>query len=290
MTVDQCSPSRSPQISQQLKNSPAGREYRLSGPENSSAWQRLSLPQTLAGSRQPRLAPRRRRVPSSETALSNQPVGNNHGSVAPDDVFLNIPYDLYFQDLYLAYIAGAVSLGLHPRATVEIVGGERRLDRIFGLIQACPYSVHDLSRVELDTKRPQTPRFNMPLELGMAIALQKLNPERHVWFLFEARQRRVEKSMSDLNGSDVQIHGGRPKGLFSELASAFIRSQNRTDVEHMQRVFFGLKKALPGLLRKAGTKFPFKARVFDDLRVLALLLSDEYAIESKSGGPNAHVT
>lgn len=107
-----------------------------------------------------------------------------NGRIAREPVFLNIPYDLRFLDLYLAYIAGVVSLGLHPRATVEIVGGERRLDRIFGLIQACPYSVHDLSRVELDTKRPQTPRVNMPLELGMAIAWQKLNPERHVWFVF----------------------------------------------------------------------------------------------------------
>ena len=192
--------------------------------------------------------------------------------------------------MYLGCIAGLVSLGLHPRATVEIVGGERRLDRIFGLIQACPYSMHDLSRVELDTKRPETPRFNMPLELGLAIAWQKLNPERHVWFVFEARQRRIEKSTSDLNGSDAHIHGGRPKGLFSELASAFIRSQNQADVEHMQRVFLGLKKALPGLLRKAGTKSPFEARVFDGLRVPALVLSDQYVIESQGGRSYGYVT
>jgi hypothetical protein len=200
-------------------------------------------------------------------------------------VFLNIPYDVHFQDLYLAYIAGVVSLGLYPRATMEIVGGERRLDRIFGLIQACPYSLHDLSRVELDTTRPETPRFNMPFELGLAVAWQKLNSEDHLWFVFEAKQRRIQKSMSDLDGSDVHIHGGRPNVLFSELANAFIRSQQRTDVQHMRHVFLDLKKALPGLLRKAGTKSPFKARVFDDLRVLALLLSDQYAIES-----SAHVT
>jgi hypothetical protein len=94
------------------------------------------------------------------------------------------------------------------------------------------------------------------------------------------RLRRIEKSMSDLNGSDVQIHGGRPNGLFGELASAFIRSPQQTGVQHMQRVFLGLRKGLPGLLRNAGTKSPFKARVFDDLRVLALVLSDQYAIES----------
>jgi hypothetical protein len=46
----------------------------------------------------------------------------------------------------------------------------------------------------------------------------------------------------------------------------------------MHRVFLGLKEALPGLLRKAGTKSPFKARVFDDLRILARVLSDQYTI------------
>ena len=67
-------------------------------------------------------------------------------------------------------MAGLSALGLFPRATLEIPGGERRLDRIFDLIQTCASSLHDLSRVELDQKRPITPRFNMPFELGLAVA------------------------------------------------------------------------------------------------------------------------
>jgi hypothetical protein len=68
----------------------------------------------------------------------------------------------------MAYIAGITSFGLVPRATLEIPGGKRRLDRIFTLIRGCRYSFHDMSRVELDSKRPPTPRFNMPFELGLA--------------------------------------------------------------------------------------------------------------------------
>src|SRR5271165_6637266 len=49
-----------------------------------------------------------------------------------DGVFLNIPYDQDSEDLFLAYIAGLSVLGLFPRVTLEIAGGERRLDRIFG--------------------------------------------------------------------------------------------------------------------------------------------------------------
>ncbi|MGA9896888.1 MAG: hypothetical protein WBQ09_02230, partial [Terriglobales bacterium] len=90
--------------------------------------------------------------------------------VEQDAVFLNIPYDPQFERLYLAYIVGLTVLGFVPRATLGIPSGARRLERIFGLIQRCRYSVHDLSRVQLDRNAPRTPRFNMPFELGIAVA------------------------------------------------------------------------------------------------------------------------
>jgi hypothetical protein len=99
--------------------------------------------------------------------------------VQPNTVFINIPYDGRFQRLYLANIVGLTMLGLEPRATLGIPGGERRLNRILALIQSCRYSIHDLSRVELDRNSPATPRFNMPLELGMSVTWQELNPSRH---------------------------------------------------------------------------------------------------------------
>jgi hypothetical protein len=56
--------------------------------------------------------------------------------VRPNAVFLNIPYDDRFRRQYLAYIVGLSQLGLQPRATLGIPGGERRLDRILALIQS----------------------------------------------------------------------------------------------------------------------------------------------------------
>ncbi len=78
-----------------------------------------------------------------------------------------------------------------PRATLEIPGGARRLDRILELIRSCAYAIHDLSRVELDAHKPRTPRFNMPFELGLSVAYEKSSKKRkHEWFvcicLFEA--------------------------------------------------------------------------------------------------------
>jgi hypothetical protein len=90
--------------------------------------------------------------------------------VDPKAVFLNIPYDRAFRNLYLAYIVGIYQFELKPRVTLGIPGGARRLDRILDLIQSCPISIHDLSRVEMDRSAPATPRFNMPFELGLAVA------------------------------------------------------------------------------------------------------------------------
>jgi hypothetical protein len=67
-----------------------------------------------------------------------------------DSAFLNIPYDNQYSNLYLAFTGGLCAFGLEPRATLEIASGERRLDRIFDLMTTCPYSFHDLSRVQLD--------------------------------------------------------------------------------------------------------------------------------------------
>jgi len=56
-------------------------------------------------------------------------------------------------------------MGFLPRATLGI-GGNRRLDRIASLIESCSYSIHDLSRVQLNRNAPRTPRLNMPLDLA----------------------------------------------------------------------------------------------------------------------------
>jgi hypothetical protein len=87
-------------------------------------------------------------------------------------------------------MAGLTAYGITPRATLEIPGGARRIDRIIELIRSCRYSFHDLSRVEIDFASPPTPRFNMPFELGLAVAWDRLVPTQHVWFVVESVNRR----------------------------------------------------------------------------------------------------
>jgi hypothetical protein len=168
---------------------------------------------------------------------------------AKDGVFLNIPYDQAFEPLYLAYIAGVRAFRLVPRATLEIPGGARRLDRIIELIGGCRHSFHDLSRVELNLRRPATPRFNMPFELGLAVAWEKFKNSSHTWRVFESRSWRAGKSLSDLSGTDVYVHGGTPAGVFRELRNALVLVDHQPTVIQMASIYRGLRRGLPQIPR-----------------------------------------
>ena len=190
--------------------------------------------------------------------------------VQQNAVFLNIPYNERFRRIYLAYIVGFAQLGLEPRATLGIPGGERRLGRILALIQSCRFSIHDLSRVEMDRTPPPTPRFNMPCELGLTITWQKLNPKRHTWFVFEAQRRRLQKSLSDLEGTDVNIHNGTVQGVMRERCNAFVRRGPQPGVPEMMRTYRAVSRRVDGILSAAGTTSPFEARVFKDICFVAV--------------------
>ena len=149
------------------------------------------------------------------------------------DVFLNIPYDNdeLSELLLIAFTAALVALGRKPHLTFELPdGGAGRMRRIFSLLRSCPVSFHDLSAVSLPV------RFNMPFELGLTLTWARLNPGQHSWFVFESRERRVQKSLSDLNGTDPNIHDGTVEGVMRELCNAFVRARAaRPEVPEMMR-------------------------------------------------------
>ena len=187
-------------------------------------------------------------------------------------VFLTIPYDQKFRSLYLAYIVGVCALGLIPRAAL-VIPGDRRLDRIFSLIKSCKYSIHDLSRVEIDKVPPRTPRFNMPLELGLAVAWKRLGTKSHSWFIFESTKRRAEKSCSDINGTDVYVHDAEVKGVFRQLRNALVRPTHQPTVPQMSAIYQELKPLVRGILENAGTSDVYEAQVFAEISFAAQQLA-----------------
>ncbi|HEU5458261.1 MAG TPA: hypothetical protein VFU68_06555 [Terracidiphilus sp.] len=182
----------------------------------------------------------------------------------PNAVFLNVPYDNEFQNLFLAYIVGLYQLGLVPHIALELPGGGRRLDRIFEQIQSCRYSIHDLSRIEIGGSPSAVPRFNMPLELGMAITWASLRPSRHTWFVFESEPYRLQRSASDLNGTDPNIHHGTPDGILVELRNAFSR-KNAPSIQAMRTAYSFVEDNLRPILLRNGTRSLFARSVFDEV-------------------------
>ena len=185
--------------------------------------------------------------------------------------FINVPYDKKYEELYLAFIAGLSGFGLIPHTTAEISGSERRLDRIFRMIRGCRYSFHDLSRVELDRRPPPTPRFNMPFELGLAVAWAKSGKRKHEWFVFEAQRHRIKKSLSDIDGTDPHIHEAKARRLLLALANALTRTRHRPTVTELAAILGDLKEAARKIKRDLHTGSLFEARPFSDLVVAARL-------------------
>jgi hypothetical protein len=193
----------------------------------------------------------------------------------PKGVFLNIPYDQEFSSLYVAYIVGLCQLGMLPHLASEIPGGDRRLDKIFKLIQRCRYSIHDLSRVEVSVAPAAVPRFNMPVELGMTITWQKLYPNRHNWLVWESEPYRIQRSARDLNGTDPYIHGGTAEGVLRELRNAFPR-EKIPSVPDILVVYRFVNNQLIAILSKHGISSPYSRSVFIELCWLSKLLADSF--------------
>jgi hypothetical protein len=125
---------------------------------------------------------------------------------------------------------------LVPRATLEIPTSQRRLERILRLIQQCAFSIHDLSRVQFDARAPRVPLFNMPFELGLAVAQDARN-RRETWYVCETVPYRISKSLSDLNVTDVRIHVGTVRGVFGALCDIFVRKTRQPSVHDMYRIY-----------------------------------------------------
>ncbi len=184
-----------------------------------------------------------------------------------ESVFLNIPYDPGFEDLYLAYIVGLSQLGLQIKVTLAIPN-QGRLDAIIRLIETSDFSIHDLSRVELSKGMP---RFNMPLELGLALYHSKKSKKPHGVYIFDEKPYQAQRSTSDINGIDPQIHRGKPKDLMIGLRNVFRQGGDVTTVPEMLASYRALKGKLTDIRKSAGNGSLFGAAVFQDIVVAALI-------------------
>jgi hypothetical protein len=88
------------------------------------------------------------------------------------------------------------------------------MERIVGTLRASKYSIHDLSRCQGEGDA-NLARFNMPLELGIAMAertAKRKLKDRHDWLLLVPQGHRYAQFVSDLAGYDPTEYDGTPSG------------------------------------------------------------------------------
>ncbi len=159
--------------------------------------------------------------------------GREGGSARAFDVgvFVNCPFDDAYRPLLHAALFAIHDCGFVARTALEVTGsGETRLDKIVRIIGDARFSVHDISRVEIDAGNP-LPRFNMPFECGLAFGAMRFGQGgRHrgrdlLVLAAEALQDR--KTLSDLAGQDAAYHANQPP-LVIKAVRGFLASKAQT--------------------------------------------------------------
>jgi len=193
-----------------------------------------------------------------------------------DRVFLNVPFDKRYRQLFEALVFAVHDCGFVARCALEADDGSVvRLDKIFNIISECKYGIHDLSRTTLDGAN-RLPRFNMPLELGVFLGAKRFGPprQRHkVCLILEREAYRYQAFCSDISGQDIRAHGND-----GQLAIGIVRNWLRTSrkrrfsnmpgghrIVQRYRQFRG---DLPGICVKAGLEIG--SLIFLDYRTLVV--------------------
>lgn len=84
-----------------------------------------------------------------------------------DNVFLNVPFDNRYSELFRALVFAVHDCGFNARCALEADNSaDVRVEKLYRIIRECRFGIHDISRTSLD-RVSKLPRFNMPLELGL---------------------------------------------------------------------------------------------------------------------------
>jgi len=138
-------------------------------------------------------------------------------------VFINCPFDDAYSSLRDAIVFTTICCGFIPRIADE--SGDvavSRIDRICGALLSSKYSIHDLSRCSGEGDE-NLARFNMPLELGVAMAKRFLARDQadddHDWLVLVPDGHAYVQFASDLAGFDPKQHSETPDTVVPAVMS-----------------------------------------------------------------------
>ncbi len=108
-------------------------------------------------------------------------------------------------------VFSTICCGFIPRCAIESgTASLSRMDRIVQAIHSSKYSIHDLSRCRGECET-NLARFNMPLELGMAITerfAEAQIKDQHDWLLLVPEGHLYKRFVSDLADYHPSVHDG----------------------------------------------------------------------------------
>ena len=126
-------------------------------------------------------------------------------------VFINCPFDSSYEPLFRGLIFAVRHMSLVPKSALASSDlGQPRIDKILDLIENCKYSIHDISRTEVDPDHG-LPRFNVPFELGLDLGCKrygKLRQKQKKALILDVDRHRYRTFISDIAGFDIEEHNG----------------------------------------------------------------------------------
>lgn len=132
-----------------------------------------------------------------------------------------------------AFVLTVHARGFQTRCAVDIDDSNRvRIENIVDLIWECRYSIHYISRTELD-RANNLPRFNMPLELGLflgATSFGSPKPQRKRSLILDREPYRYQKFVSDIAGQDIKSHDGDPESAIRQVRNWLANSPVMADL------------------------------------------------------------
>jgi hypothetical protein len=128
-----------------------------------------------------------------------------------ESVFINCPFDSAYEPLFRGLIFAVRHMKRVPKSALDLTDtGQPRFDKILDLIEKCKYSIHDISRTEVDPNHG-LPRFNVPFELGLDLGCKrygKLRQKQKSALILDVDRYRYRTFISDIAGLDIEEHQG----------------------------------------------------------------------------------
>jgi hypothetical protein len=168
------------------------------------------------------------------------------------NIFINCPFDDEYTPIFEAIVFTIQACGFRPMcARSRLNSSEVRLHKILQIIADCRYSVHDLSRTELD-RTNNLPRFNMPLELGIDLGCRAYGSDHEdkSFLIFDRDRFRFQTYVSDIAGQDIANHEDDPNRAIARVRDWLRTEAGRTDIpgaKAMQSKYAAFRSALPSI-------------------------------------------